>query len=975
MVRRRKNGKKKKTFFSRVFKTLGVLLLILIAALILIPYFFKDELKKLALEEANKILVADVAVGDFELTIFSTFPKMNLEFKDVSITGRNQFKDIKLVDLKELDVRLDFWSVINMEDITVRSIRLVQPNINVIVLPDGTANYDIVKSDSTAEGGKEEAASPFEFELSSYEIIDGNITYNDQQSPMFAEIKNLNHKGELDILKSGEEIDLDTKTTIDALSYKMDGVSYANKIKTKLDMALNMIFNENSSKFTLKDNKLTLNALSLSFDGFYQIMKDYSDMDLKLKAGNISFKDLLSLIPAFYRTGYEKMVTKGSLSLGGFVKGKLSDNSYPAWNFNLKVNNASIKYPDMPSTIDHINIVAGSKFVGGGKLDLLTVDIPKFSAVFVGNTIDANFFLKNPMSDPFIETKMNANIDLASIGKVYPLKEEEKYNGKLTSNISFKGRLSTIEKKEYDKIDAKGSLQLKEVHYASAALPAPINISNMLFEFSPRKLKLADLTAQMGQSDFKMSGNVENYMAYLFDKGVLQGNFNYHSNLLNVDEIYPATDDNTTTSTTDETRPSVTDTLNAPGSEEPFLVPKNIDFDLRTTVDKLVYDGMNIEDVKGNVQLKNQVATLTNLSMNTMGGTVAVNGDYNTQNAREPKVNFSYNLKHIRISELAENFLTIEKLAPIAKYVDGYISSDFTMNTSLKPSLEPIYNTLNGEGALFSNQVVIEGFKPLQKLGDALNIESLKRQTINNLRAAFQFTEGKLKLRKPLDVKLGGITTQITGYTSFTQEIEYQLQMNIPKDKLPSKVIDIAEQAVSKIKNIPGFEMAELPNEIPVTAFVTNTIKDPKIKTNLKEKLMELGGDVKGQVKDLIEDKVQEVKDTVKQVIQKTKEDVNKEIEKQKQVILDAAQKQADKLKVEAKKLADKTRNEAEKQAQKLIDNADDNPFKKAGAKVAAKKIREEGEKTAKGIEDKAQQQADAIMQKARQKSDGLSIK
>src|SRR5690554_8030328 len=92
------------------------------------------------------MLKAEVAVGDFDLTIFSSFPKMKLVFDDVSVTGRDEFEGVKLVDLKAFEAKLDFWSVINMEDISVRSVRLIEPNIHVKVLESGLANYDIVKS-------------------------------------------------------------------------------------------------------------------------------------------------------------------------------------------------------------------------------------------------------------------------------------------------------------------------------------------------------------------------------------------------------------------------------------------------------------------------------------------------------------------------------------------------------------------------------------------------------------------------------------------------------------------------------------------------------------------------------------------------------------------------------------------------------------------------------------------------------------
>ena len=45
-------------------------------------------------------------------------------------------------------------------------------------------------------------------------------------------------------------------------------------------------------------------------------------------------------------------------------------------------------------------------------MDKMTLDVPKFHADFVGNTIDATLKMRNVMSDPFIDSKVLAKIDL-----------------------------------------------------------------------------------------------------------------------------------------------------------------------------------------------------------------------------------------------------------------------------------------------------------------------------------------------------------------------------------------------------------------------------------------------------------------------------------------------------------------------------------------------------------------------------------
>ena len=73
------------------------------------------------------------------------------------------------------------------------------------------------------------------------------------------------------------------------------------------------------------------------------MFEGYDDMRLKLDASKTSFKDFLSLIPAFYRTGYESMISAGSLSLDALLEGRMDDANMPAWDFAMNVSNGSVE--------------------------------------------------------------------------------------------------------------------------------------------------------------------------------------------------------------------------------------------------------------------------------------------------------------------------------------------------------------------------------------------------------------------------------------------------------------------------------------------------------------------------------------------------------------------------------------------------------------------------------------------------------
>jgi uncharacterized protein involved in outer membrane biogenesis len=962
MEKKEKTQKNKKSLLRRILKWTGITFLMLIIALILIPIFFKDQIKDLVIEEVNKNLNAELSLGDFDLTFLSTFPNMTVELNDTKLKGINEFKDVELMNVKQFVAHVDFWSVIGGEQVEIDEIHLKEPSFDVRVMNNGLANYDIVKPDSLKT--PEEAAEPSNFKLSlkEYSITGANLNYDDEPGEMAVNIKNLNHTGTGDL--TADVVDFETTTTMDKITFEMDGINYLTDVKTDVVMNILMEFTDKTSKFTLKDNQFKLNTLTFSLDGFYEMLEGYDNMDLKMDASKATFKEFLSLVPAFYRTGYESMVSNGNLAMGGKVKGRMDEKSLPGWDFFLKIDKGTVKYPDLPGSINNIFVDASSKFTGGEDLDKMTLDVKKFTAGFGGNSINADLKMRNPMTDPLVISNILAKLDLSTLKNYIPMAEGESYNGKLDADVHLNGRMSAIDNEQYEKFKADGTLTLMNMLYKSKDLSNDVSISEMVFRFSPMNLSLEKLNAKTGRSDFMMNGTIDNYLGYVFRDELLQGNFNFSSNNLDLDElmnIVPASE-------TAAAEPAATE---APSGEssEPVLIPNNVDFTLKTLIGNMKYNGIEVKNISGNVKMKEEVATLEGLTMNALGGSVGLRGSYDTRDHAKPKVDFAYTLKEIDIQQLAKNFLTVEKLAPIAKYATGKISSSFEMKSSLTAALEPIYSSLNGSGDLSTTSLTISGFKPMQKMADVLQMSKLSTQTIKDLKAKFAFADGKVSV-KPFDVNLGKIKTNVSGSTSFEQDLDYDLKMMIPKEELPQSVIKQAEQAIAKVNSLaPKLNLNTIPNFIPVKVDVLGTIKDPKIQANLKDALLAATGNLK---ENIIDNAKEIIKDTIKQVIDDKIDDAKAELEKRKQEILADAQKQADKVKAEAKKAADKVRSEAKKQADQLMAEAGSNPLKQAAAKKAGEKLIKEAEEKAVKIEQEGNKKADAFMAEAREKADKL---
>lgn len=946
--------KKKKSFLIRLLKWTGISFLLLLVLAILLPFLFQKQIFEFIKKEINNNLNAKFECKDYSMTLISTFPNFTLELKEVKLEGIKEFEKVTLFETKSLLVTLDIKSVLFGDTYDIKEIGLVDANINALVLENGKANWDIAKSEEekTPEQ-KADSTSNFSLALQNYYVHNTNVTYDDRAGGMYVNLKNLNHDGSGDF--TADQTLLETTTKIDALDFVMSGIKYFNQ--TKIDVKMNLDMDMKNSKYTFKENEVKLNEFKLDFDGWLAMANDL-DMDIKFKSNENTFRSILSLVPAVYTKDFAQVKVNGNTKFDGFVKGKMNDKSMPAFNVNLDINNGSFHYPGLPKSANGIFIKGNAKANGNPSMDDMVIDIPKIAMNLGGNPLSAFFSMNHPMTDPGLNLGVKTDLNLATLKDVVPVAEGESYNGHIKADVAVKGRLSALTNQDYENFTATGELLATAINYTSKDLAYATKINTADFKFSPTTLELAQFDAEVGKTKIISKGKLENYFHYLFKNEVIKGTLSVESPLVDLKEFMGTS----TTAETPAAQPTAT-TSSAAAESYVFPVPANIDFNLTTAFGKVIYPAMYpnkpdliMENVKGGISIKENTLSFDDLSMNTLGGKVALGGSYNTSNVMEPLIKIKYDINNIDIKQTSETFNAVEQMAPIASKCTGKFSSVFTMDAKLDKMMSPVMNTLTGGGFVASKNIYVEGFEPLNKLAAELKIQKLAKQNIQDVKVFFEFKDGKVWV-KPYDVKLGNYKSTIDGTTAFTGEIDYNIAMAIPRSEFGGQANEILNSLVDKA-NKSGADV-KLGDMVNLKIKLTGTTTKPQIKTNLKEQIESTKEDIKEEIKEKVEEKIQEVKEDVKA---KAKAEADK--------ILADAQEQADRIKSEAKKLADKERALAKEAGDKLIAEAGENPLKKAAAKKAAEKLNKEGEQKAQKIESEANAKADKVMADARAKAD-----
>jgi hypothetical protein len=809
----------------------GIIFLIFLI-LFTVPIIFKKQIKAKFEQTINSSVNATVKFADYKLGFFKDFPNLTFSLENMSVTGLGKFEGDTLAAFKSFDLAFNLMSIFSKSGYEVKSIIVDHAKVNALVLKNGKVNWDITKPYvSTAQPGQVEPAanstpesapaksstsssgSSFKVMLRKLEIKNSSINYSDSCILLYARLEDLNFRlaGSMTLTETLLKMSLNSGAT----TVIMGGVKYLNK--AKIDSKINMLAELDSMKFTMRDNYFSINDLKFSLSGMVEMPGKDIKTDLHFGTDKASFKTLMSLIPSVYMSGYENLKVSGDFSLSGTAKGLYNSaySTFPDISIDLIVNSGIISYPALPEKISNINVNA-KVFVDGKVLDKTTLSLQKFHFELAGSPFDMTFFLKSPMSDPDFKGTMNGKLDLNALSKAVPM-HGMSLSGEIDMALSMSGRLSMIEKEQYESFDARGTLGIRNMIYSFKGYPR-LEIKDAALSFTPAFTKIE--SAHMivaGKSDFSVTGNLENYIPYALRNKTLKAKLEVHSNLTDVTSIMNSMSDSTSAS-----RSAVQDTAGL----AIIPVPKNIDFDFHALIEKLSYDNIKAEKVKGHIFSRDGILSFRETGMNILEGTILMNADYDTRDKLKPVMKADFDMQNIGVKDAFNTFNTVKKFAPAAKGIDGKISVKMTYVSLLGRDMMPVTNSINGTGTIKSSEITLVESKTFDQMKEVLKLGDKYGNTFKDINISFKIADGRVYVN-PFDVKTGNLKMNISGDQGLDQTLNYIVKTEIPRSDLGSSVNSLINGVTSFASSL-GIKVK--PSDVlKVNVKVTGTFSKPLV--------------------------------------------------------------------------------------------------------------------------------------------------
>jgi vacuolar-type H+-ATPase subunit H len=933
---------------KKYFKILAAIILAILLLIVALPFVFQNKIVQIVKDEINQSVNAKVDFGSARLSLIRSFPDFSLSLNDLSIIGNEPFESDTLFLTDNLRVTIDVKSVFRGSPYEIKRINLNNPELNLLVLADGSYNWDIMLPDDDPVEELTPDDDPLTMNIKALNIKNGRVIYDDAEIEFITRIEGLD--GRISGNLSTGLSDLYSEAKAKNLVVIYEGLTYMSGVKA--DYKGTFLVDLDKDYYTMSNNRLYLNALGIEVDGGFGFVDDGITMAINFNSTDENFKNLLSLIPAIYARDFDKVRTDGQFSLNGHVSGLYGEETMPGFGLELAVSDANFSYPDLPESINNIFIKAGIDNKSG-EMDDTMIDVDRFDFTLAGNPVKSRFFVRTPMSDPNIDVAFSGKLDLPSLSQALPLEPEETLAGLLEFDAQFAGKMSDIENARYNNVSAGGFMAINDLVYNSSAIELPFEIHRARMSFSPAYLDLTDTDLTIGRSKMQASGRIENYLAYYLGEGYLMGTLSLNSELLDVNELMAALP-------ADETPEE---------SDEPMQIPdlpERIDFTFKAKAGKIYYENFELNNAIATITYKDQVVHFNPLTADMLAGKVNMKGKFDATEKTSAFIDMDFQITRFDIPQAYQSIGMLSQVAPVADKTSGTFSTGFKLRGRLDQELNPLYETLQGSGTLRTSQLRIDSVTVMEQLAALLGNNEYSRLVTDGIDFAFEILNG-IVLQKPFTVNYGGTSTTMGGTIGFDQNINYDLVFQIPYEKLGSG----ANQAINKL--VEGAAQKGLTitpgSNLNVNAKLTGLVTSPKIELDYKAAASNIRSDLE---------------DAARKELEKQKEEALKKVSQEAEKILSDAQQKSDEILRKAEEAAAKIRSEAasaaanisretETQAKKIEDEGKKRgPLAELAARESARQVRTEGENSAQRVINEADKRANDVIREAQNQADGI---
>lgn len=813
-----------------LFLLLAVAVLVLLGA----PLILKPKLQSVASNSLKKYLKGDVEIGGVEVSMWKDFPSLDIEWKNILVTRNEPSQNDTLLWIGTVRTNTSIGALFLPSSVEITSLEV--DGINMHLDENSFARRRVQKEiqKQTASILSTGSNKSVHLQLHRMTLRNANLDYTVLQSGMqfgFNEMT-ADISGEM----FGNESNISIQMNADKFSIRQNERHFlpASRLVLSTEIATNI----DQKKVNLNNGRISIDEIPFEVTGSVSSPGDSVYFDIDLQGKETSFGNFLAMFPSLNKTLLTHFSSHGTAEIKGSVKGYYFGSDYPAVNFSAAISNASLQYPGMPESIDHLKAVM-SLVKPQGNFDFTRVRITDAHAEIGKNPLDFKLDISQPISDPVFDGIFIGKINLTDLQNIYPMEDVLLY-GDVDANLVVKGKYSDLRANDYSKIKSDGVVWLHNLRYSSPKLTQQISVPEAKLNFSSEKVQLQRLVLNIGQSDFLLKGEVYNHLNYLLKKGTLMADLQLDSRFINLNQLFLL--NNLEAGLSASILPAL---LPADENMAAFEVPSRVDLKFRSNVERALLAQVPMEKVHGSILIKDQKLMMQNVSANLLEGSLKMNGSYTNAEQMQAAFDFGLQINGFDIPTMARSLEGFRKMIPGSENSTGRLSADLELKGIFDEKLKLVSQSANGKGSFSTKNLVIVNSPLFRQLGGIIKREKLQQVDVADFTAQLQIDKGNVQLL-PFETKVIGQPTKVSGTLSADKMLDMQLDFMVDRNVIGSDIQNILAviPGNEKIKQLPASVKIDGPSGSPKVhpdlSVTTKAVADAT-KDDLKNTLDKLG--------------------------------------------------------------------------------------------------------------------------------------
>ncbi|HKK42381.1 MAG TPA: AsmA-like C-terminal region-containing protein, partial [Bacteroidales bacterium] len=320
----------------------------------------------------------------------------------------------------------------------------------------------------------------------------------------------------------------------------------------------------------------------------------------------------------------------------------------------------------------------------------------------------------------------------------------------------------------------KGYVDIDHGFITLSGVTNPFDIPSIKMDFDPENFRIKESRMLIGNSDFHLSGNMNNVLSYFRGDSVLRGKFKFVSDRTDLAQLMALTSGIGSSDSTGTDRGSTASSdTTATG---PYLVPRNMDVVLNANVSLATFGVDTATNISGDVRVHDGVLLLDGLTFNTPAAKMQMTALYRTPRTNHLFLGIDYHMMDIEIGELLTMIPDIDTIMPMLRSFGGKGEFHFCAETYLDSLYNVKKSTLRGSAAITGTNLVLMDGETFSEIAKKLRFNKKTENKVDSLSAEFTIFRNEIDVY-PFLIVMDKYKAVVSGRHNLDMTFDYHISV------------------------------------------------------------------------------------------------------------------------------------------------------------------------------------------------------